>query len=172
MWKRYGQNDYELNAWLWDFYSQNEDIILRQECFCADELKACFSCLFIHACFCRRPVRVLFSPFFRVRIFSSAEYLRRVLRLIWRTMDSGDDFFLVLMHFSSNGFIIRKPSLKKNHEWSEFSWTETICFLISYFFSSDDSGDFGGVSVKPSCWYKPSLSMFCQCPFNLPSTTW
>jgi len=30
------------------------------------------------------------------------------------------------MHFSSNGFIIGKPSLKKNHEWSEFSLTETV----------------------------------------------
>jgi hypothetical protein len=36
-------------------------------------------------------------------------------------MDSDDDFFLVLMHFSSHGFIIGKPSLKKNHEWSKFN---------------------------------------------------
>ena len=50
-----------------------------------------------------------------------AEYLRRVLLLISRTIDSGDSFFLVLMHFSLRDFIIRKPSLKKYHEWSEFS---------------------------------------------------
>ena len=37
-----------------------------------------------------------------IRIFSSAVNLRRVLRLISRTMDSGEvlDFFSVLMHFS------------------------------------------------------------------------
>jgi len=51
--------------------------------------------------------------------------LRRVFRLISLTMESGDGFFLVLMHFSLSDFIIRKPSLKKYHEWSEFSWTET-----------------------------------------------
>jgi hypothetical protein len=56
-----------------------------------------------------------------IRIFSSAENLRRVFRLISRTIESGDGFFLVLMHSSKRGFSIRKPSLKKNHEWSEFA---------------------------------------------------
>jgi hypothetical protein len=32
-----------------------------------------------------------------------------------------DGFFLVLIHSSMHGFNISKPSLKKNHEWSEFS---------------------------------------------------
>ena len=35
------------------------------------------------------------------------------LRLISRTMESGDGLFLVLMQFSLRDFIIRKPSLKK-----------------------------------------------------------
>ena len=39
---------------------------------------------------------------------------------IARTIDSGDDFFLLFMHISLRGFIIRKPSLKKYHVWSEF----------------------------------------------------
>jgi hypothetical protein len=40
--------------------------------------------------------------------------------LISRTIDSGPGFFLVFMHISLRDFIIRKPSLKKYHEWSEF----------------------------------------------------
>jgi len=42
--------------------------------------------------------------------------------LTWRTYKEqaeGDGFFLVLIHISLRDFIIRKPSLKKHHVWSE-----------------------------------------------------
>jgi len=42
------------------------------------------------------------------------------LRLISRTIDSGDDLLLVLMHISLRDLIIQKPSPMKYHEWSEF----------------------------------------------------
>jgi len=47
-------------------------------------------------------------------------------RLISLLMDSGNDFFLGLMLFSLHDFILRKPSLKKYPEWSEFNRNETV----------------------------------------------
>ena len=43
----------------------------------------------------------------------------KIKRLMSRTMDSGEAFVLTLIDISLLDFIIRKPSLKKYHEWSE-----------------------------------------------------
>ena len=47
-------------------------------------------------------------------------------------MESGDGFFLVLMLSSKRGFSIRKPSLKKSHEWSEFGCNDTKDDLVPH----------------------------------------